>query len=193
MCIRDRSTRSCDRPAPSDQASVSTPTPRPKGCTPAAPATPSCSAAIPSSTAIAAGPPSTPPLRRTGSNTSRITAWVPNGSKSVVPTTDFDPFGTHAVILDVFDPVLRKGGVEGGPAAVAVELGIAAEQLGVAGAAGVHPLGLGVGVLTEAWSLGAGLSQDLVLRRGQLLTPLLVGLGQGIGTAVVHRGPPTQG
>src|SRR5450631_2790455 len=113
--------------------------------------------------------------------------------RPAVGTTHLDPLRTRAEILDVLHPVPCQRSVEGGPAAVAVELGIAAEELGTAGATGVDTLSLGVRVLTDAGSLCACQPQDLVLGRGQLLVPLLIGLGQGIGTAVAHRCPSVSG
>src|SRR3954447_18999654 len=79
-------------------------------------------------------------------------------------------------VLDVLDPVLGERCEEGRPAAVGVELGVRAEQLGVAGPAAVDAFGLGVGVLAGERPLGAGLAQDGVLLPAQLLVPLGVGL-----------------
>src|SRR4029077_15063931 len=60
--------------------------------------------------------------------------------------------------------------------AAGVELGVGLEQHVLARLAPVDTLGLGVGVLTHEGALGAGLAQDGVLLRRELLTPLLVGL-----------------
>ena len=54
-------------------------------------------------------------------------------------------------------PVLGQRGVEGRPAAVALELGVAAEQLAAAGPARVDALGRGVGVLPDVRPLGPAL------------------------------------
>jgi len=59
---------------------------------------------------------------------------------------------------------------------VRVELRLAAEQLVATGPAAVDAQRLGVVVLTGEGALGAGLAEHFVLLRGELLTPLLVGL-----------------
>src|SRR3954447_24813449 len=90
------------------------------------------------------------------------------------------------------------GGVERRPAAAGVELRVGLEELGVAGLAGVDALGLGVGVLTDEGSLGAGLTEHGVLLRRELLAPLLVGLLHVVGhvssvptRTSVHETEPT--
>ena len=55
------------------------------------------------------------------------------------------------------------------------------KSLALAGLAAVDALGLGVGVLAGEGPLGAGLAQDGVLLRAELLTPLLVGLLHVVG------------
>ena len=105
-----------------------------------------------------------------------------------------DPLHPHRDVLDVLDRVAGEGGVERRPAAVAVELGARGEQLGATGPAGVDALGLGVGVLADERSLGAGLAQHLVLRRAELGAPLLVGLRHGIravGLLHAHASTPS--
>jgi hypothetical protein len=77
-----------------------------------------------------------------------------------------------------------------------LELGVGAEQLGTAGAAGVDPLGLRVGVLTGERPLGAGLAKYLELLGAELLAPLVVGqlqLGSrcGQGSTLAQLGGAT--
>ena len=69
---------------------------------------------------------------------------------------------------------------------MAVELLVAAEQLGAAGAAGVHALGVVSHVLARVGALGAGLPQHRVLLRGEPAPPL--GVVQGDGIAAGGRG-----
>src|SRR5450756_3102925 len=69
----------------------------------------------------------------------------------------------------------------------------ATEQLRTARAARVDALGLGIGVLADPRRLGAGPAKHVILSGAELVTPLFFGLAQGIGAAVIHRGPPTQG
>ena len=71
-------------------------------------------------------------------------------------------------------------GEERGPAAVAVELLVAAEQLRAAGAARVDALGVVVPVLAGEGALGAGLAEHRVLLRGQPAAPLGVVDGHGV-------------
>src|SRR6202011_4502208 len=61
------------------------------------------------------------------------------------------------------------------PAAVRLEFLCAAEQFGAAGPALVDALGLGVGVLTGEWPLGAGATQHVELLWVELSAPLVVG------------------
>src|SRR5690606_23628494 len=61
------------------------------------------------------------------------------------------------------------------------ELGVADEQLGTAGPAGVDALGLGVDVLAGERPLGAGLAEHVVLLGAEDLAPLLLGLLEGEG------------
>ena len=86
--------------------------------------------------------------------------------------------------------VAGEGGVERRPAAVRLELRVAAEELGAAGSARVDALGLGVGVLTPEGRLGARLAQHLELGRRQGLAPLLLTALDGIrlagGRLVTH-------
>src|SRR5690349_17822129 len=79
-------------------------------------------------------------------------------------------------ILDVLDAVLGERREERRPAALRVELGVGAEQFGVAGPALVDTDGLGVGVLAGERPFGAPLAEYVVLGGGELLTPLGVGL-----------------
>src|SRR3954452_8046408 len=98
-----------------------------------------------------------------------------------------DPAHEQAVVGPLDDPVRGQRGEERRPAAVRLELGLAAEELRAAGPAGVHADGLGVGVLAHERRLGAGLAQHLVLGRGEFRTPLGVGLddlGGGLGDAI---------
>ena len=77
------------------------------------------------------------------------------------------------------------------PAAVRVELGVRAEQLGAAGPAPVDAPGLGVGVLARPRRLGAGLAQHPELGRGEAYAPLVLGgrqLGDGQLTRHVNHG-----
>src|SRR5690606_14076095 len=62
---------------------------------------------------------------------------------------------------------------------VTVELRLAAEQLGTAGAAAVHARGLGVDVLAGPRALGARLAEHVVLLGGELPAPLLLALPYG--------------
>ncbi len=84
----------------------------------------------------------------------------------------------EAAVLDLLDGA-RDRVVEGRPAAVAVELGVTRVELGTAGPALVHALGLGVDVLAGPGRLGAGLTQDAELGRGEADLPLFLGGGQG--------------
>src|SRR6266702_81477 len=77
--------------------------------------------------------------------------------------------------------------VERRPPAVALELRVRPEQLLPAGPAAVDADGLGVDVLAGERPLGAGLAQHVVLLRGQLAPPLLLGLGHLSGR--VSHGP----
>src|SRR5690606_15440466 len=70
---------------------------------------------------------------------------------------------------------------EGRPAALGVELRLAAEQLGAAAPAAIDADGLVVLVLTAEGTLGAGLAQHVVLRGAQLGAPLLFGLVGRVG------------
>jgi hypothetical protein len=63
-------------------------------------------------------------------------------------------------------------GVEAGPPAVGVELGLGLEQLGAAARAQVNAWGRGLPVLTRERPLGDLLPQDVVLGRGQVAPPL---------------------
>ncbi len=75
-------------------------------------------------------------------------------------------------VFDELDGVVLGRGVERRPAAVAVELGVGAEELLAAGSAAVDPGGLGVGVLTgECW-LGTSLAEHRVLLGRELGPPL---------------------
>jgi hypothetical protein len=74
------------------------------------------------------------------------------------------------------DRVVVGRHVERRPAAMRVELVVAAKQLGVAGAAAVHADRLGVGVLTNIRGFSGGLAQHRILGRRQLSAPFIVGL-----------------
>src|SRR5215203_2126220 len=85
---------------------------------------------------------------------------------------DLDPLHEHGVVLDVADAVLGERGVERRPSAVRLELGLATEQLGAAGATSVDAFGLGIGVLAGECPFGACLAQYVILLRRQLSPPL---------------------
>ena len=110
--------------------------------------------------------------------------------RAAVGAADLDALHAEGAVLDVLDRVAGQRGVERRPPAVRLELRVAAEELGAAGAAGVDALGLGVGVLAAEGRLGAGLAQHLVLGGRQLRAPLLVGALDGIrlvgGVVVAH-------
>ena len=93
----------------------------------------------------------------------------------------------HRPVLDQHDRVVGGRLVEAGPAAVRLELRVRPEQLGAAGPAAVHALGLGVGVLARPRRLGPRLAQHPVLLRAELLPPLCFGLGD-----LVHAGETTR-
>src|SRR5699024_2161251 len=72
-------------------------------------------------------------------------------------------------------------GVEGGPAAVGVELGGGREQLGAAALAGVGAGRSHLLVLPGAGALGRALAQDLELGGGEALAPFEIAHRQGVG------------
>src|SRR5215469_5999033 len=99
----------------------------------------------------------------------------------------------QAVIRPQFDRLGDRGLVEAGPPGARVELGVRAEQLGAAAGTPVEAVPVVVDVLTGERHLGVRPAQDVVLLRGQLLTPLLVRLGDlagggclGAGTSLTH-------
>src|SRR5690606_5466570 len=106
--------------------------------------------------------------------------------RAAVGAEDLGAGPAQGVVRAVLHPVLGQRGVEGRPPAVALELRLAPEQLTAAGSAGVDALGLGVGVLTDERTLRAGLAKHGVLLRSELLTPLLVGLGDSVGLVLAH-------
>ena len=64
---------------------------------------------------------------------------------------------------------------------MAVEFGFGTKQFGLAGTTTVDPNGFGFGVFTHPRWFGAGLTQDLILGRGELFFPLFFGFGNGVG------------
>ncbi len=109
---------------------------------------------------------------------------------------DLDALHTHRVVGAFDDGLTGERGEERRPAAVRVELGVAAEQLRAARAALVDTGGLGVGVLAHERALGAGLAQHLVLGGGELRAPLGVGPDDGgglLGGGGIHASQATSG
>src|SRR3954447_9467863 len=99
---------------------------------------------------------------------------------AAVGAAHLDPLHPAGGVLDVLHSVGHRL-VEARPAAAGVELRVGLEELRPARLAGVHARGLGVGVLPDERSLGAGLAQHGVLLGRELLAPLLVGLLHLVG------------
>src|SRR2546423_4271440 len=95
-----------------------------------------------------------------------------------------------AAIFDALDRLRARRFEEAGPAAVRLELGLAAEELIAAGAAGVDADTMLAEQLAAAGALGAGAAQDRVLLGRELLFPLLVALLHRVAL-FVHGGNPT--
>src|SRR5690606_17017863 len=89
-------------------------------------------------------------------------------------TPDLGADHAEGAVLDEGDGVGLRRGEEARPAAVGVELRRGAEQLRPAAAAAVDALAVLVEELARAGPLGPGLTQDVVLLRGEALAPLLV-------------------
>src|SRR6476620_1626152 len=81
--------------------------------------------------------------------------------------------------MDIPHNAISQWRPERRPAAVGVEFLVAPEKFGTAGAALVDTLGVGVHVLAGIGTLGPRLPKHVVLLRGQLLPPLVVGLPDG--------------
>src|SRR5690625_4897490 len=77
-------------------------------------------------------------------------------------------------VLDVLDGAGLRRLIEARPTAVGVELGDGLEQRRAAALAGVGARPLLVQQLAGAGDLGAGVTQHVVLRRGEPLAPLLI-------------------
>src|SRR3989344_4744913 len=86
---------------------------------------------------------------------------------------------THEEFLVIFfsDVFLVRRLIETRPAGAGVELGVGAEQFGAAAYAAVHTVFMTVVVGAGKGTLGAFLTRDVILLRGELLFPLGVGLG----------------
>src|SRR5262245_49696752 len=84
-----------------------------------------------------------------------------------VRADDLGACHAKAAVLAQDDPVAGQWAEERRPAAVGVELRVAAEELRAARSALVHADRLGVGVLPGPRAFRAGLAQDRVLLRGQ--------------------------
>src|SRR6185312_1767386 len=93
-----------------------------------------------------------------------------------VGANDLDAPHPEAAVDPLDDPVARKGCEEARPAAMRIELRLAAEQFGATSAAAIHPDSLVVGVLAGERSLGGSSPEHRVLLGRQLGAPLLIGL-----------------
>src|SRR6185369_10229020 len=94
-----------------------------------------------------------------------------------------DPLHAHRAVFAQQHRVRIGRVVERRPATVALELRVAAEQLGTARAALVDAGGLGVGVLTGERPLGPRLAEHGELVGAELRPPFLLGLHDARGGA----------
>jgi hypothetical protein len=83
---------------------------------------------------------------------------------TAIGASGFDTRVTKEVIFEQHNRFIFNRRVERGPPATGVELCLAAEQLGFTGAASVHTVGLGVGVLAGTCPLCARLAKDVERR-----------------------------
>src|SRR5271155_2565316 len=97
---------------------------------------------------------------------------------------DFRPHHPVTSVDGVFDFALVLGGVEAWPSASRVELGLGVEKFVAAADTEINALVMEIPVLAGKCALGAFFSRDLVLLRGQELSPLLVGLDDLFGHLV---------
>src|SRR5690242_18040073 len=120
----------------------------------------------------------------------RLGAVVEHVAKVAAAAAADDLGAPHeqAVVRPQFDRLGDGGLVEAGPPGARVELGVRAEQLGAAAGAPVEAVPVVVDVLSGERHLCVRPAQDVVLLRGQLLTPLLVRLGDLAGGGCLSAG-----
>src|SRR5699024_54486 len=104
----------------------------------------------------------------------------------------------HTAVLVQFHGVVLGGLVETRPAAMGLELGGRAEQLGTTGPAVVHTHAVLVQQFAGPGAFGGRVPQHLVLQRVEFGLPLLIGLADLVHAPIVsscagrvHVGPDT--
>src|SRR6202023_2842852 len=104
-----------------------------------------------------------------------VVEHVPEVGPAVL-AEDFGPAHEEAVVRPELDRLQVRRLVKAGPPGARFELGLGTEQLGAAGGATIGAVRLGMDVLAGERSLRPLAPENVVLLRGQLSAPLLVGL-----------------